>query len=226
MKNLKAGVVLMICAAVVTLSGSMAVAGGGKSAGIDPATAAKIAGIEQLVADYVQNVDWGPLSYQTNQHGITKGIRDPKAIGNLFTKNGVFNIYYYNAGDPIPLYWHPASGNSYDKCNNVGPDQIAGFFGGPGLFPRGIVNGHHVITNLQIKVNKDGITGLVRATMTITIGTATGTPPDGGTTSFWVTGRYWGRVRLTSDGWKFDEWDPIVDQPVVIQGCFVNNKNP
>jgi hypothetical protein len=229
MKNSKAGFVLMVCLVAVTLSGCLAVAGGPKwpkSECIYPANAEQRAGIEQLVATYVQNVDWGPGSSQPNQYGIPSGIRAPEAIGNLFTPTGVFNIYYYNAGNPIPLYWNPASGPSYNTCNNVGPAQVTAFFGGPGLFPRTITNGHHVITNIQIEVDRSGVTGVVRGTMNITIGTATGSPPNGGTISFWVTGRYWGRARLTSDGWKFDEWDPIVDEPVVIPGCFANNQNP
>jgi hypothetical protein len=40
------------------------------------------------------------------------------------------------------------------------------------------------------------------------------------------TGRYHGKVRLTSEGWKFDYWAPIVDQPIETAGCYANSKNP
>src|SRR5258705_3979611 len=66
MKNLKTAFVLLFALAVVSLSGSVRAAAGVNSGGLDPQTAAKISGIEQLVADYVQDVDWGPLSDAPN----------------------------------------------------------------------------------------------------------------------------------------------------------------
>jgi hypothetical protein len=127
-----------------------------------PELAAKIAGIEQLVADYVQDVDWGPLG------DAPFGINDTETIGSLFTPNGNFAVGYWNSGNPVPLSWHPASVPSYDQCNNVGPAAVARFFGGPGLLPRGAVAAHHVITNLQITVNPNGTTVVVRGTQLIT----------------------------------------------------------
>jgi hypothetical protein len=63
MKNLKTAFILLVALAVVSLSGGLGVAGeDGDSGNPDPEVAAKIVGIEQLVADYVQDVDWGPLS--------------------------------------------------------------------------------------------------------------------------------------------------------------------
>jgi SnoaL-like protein len=219
MKNLKTAFVLLFALAVVSLSGSVGAAGGGNSGGLDPQTAAKISGIEQLVADYVQDVDWGPLSDAPN------GINDTETIGNLFTPTGNFAVGYWNSGNPVPLSWHPASGPSYDQCNNVGPAAVARFFGGPGSFPRTSTVGHHVITNLQITVDKDGDTGIVRGTQTITFGTVN-SAGNGGTASVVLTGRYYGLVRLTPQGWKFDLWEPIEDQPGEIPGCLANNQNP
>jgi SnoaL-like domain len=85
-------------------------------------------------------------------------------------------------------------------------------FRGPGSFPRTSTVGHHVITNLQITVDKDGDTGVVRGTQTITFGTVN-SAGNGGTASVVLTGRYYGLVRLTPQGWKFDLWEPIEDQP-------------
>jgi hypothetical protein len=41
---------------------------------------------------------------------------------------------------------------------------------------------------------------------------------NGGTASVVLTGRYYGLVRLTPQGWKFDLWEPIEDQPGQIPG--------
>jgi SnoaL-like domain len=209
---------LLVGLAVTGMSVGIAVAGG-QGGGPNPALAAKIAGIEQLVADYVQIVDWGPMSEAPN------GILDTEAIGDLFTPNGNFTVYYWNSGNPVPLSWHPASGPSYDQCDNVGPAAVARFFGGPGVHPRGPVAGHHVITNLQIQVNPDGVTGIVRGTQTITVGIPNA-DNTGGTVSTPLTGRYWGLVRLTSNGWKFDWSQPTEDEPSFIPGCLANNQNP
>jgi hypothetical protein len=220
MKNLKTAFILLVALAVVSLSGGLGVAGeDGDSGNPDPEVAAKIVGIEQLVADYVQDVDWGPLSDAPN------GINDTETIGDLFTSNGNFAVLFWNSGNPVPLSWHPASGPSYDQCNNVGPAAVARFFGGPGSFARGAVAGHHVITNLQITVNPDGRTGVVRGTQLITVGIPNAAG-NGGTVSTPLTGRYYGLVRLTSEGWKFDLWEPTEDEPSEIPGCFANNKNP
>src|SRR5437773_12479984 len=115
----------------VSTSVGIAVAGG-QGGGPNPAVAAKIAGIQQLVADYVQFVDWGPQSDVPPNNGVN----DTEVIGNLFTENGNFTVYYWNSGNPVPLSWHPATGPSYDGCDNVGPAAVARFFGGPGSFPR------------------------------------------------------------------------------------------
>jgi len=185
----------------------------------DPPLAAKIVGIEQLVAEYVHNVDWGPIS------AAPKGIKEPNAIGSLFTPKGNFALLYWNAGNPVPLSWKPASGPSYDRCDNIGPAAVSRFFGGPGLAPRTTASVHHVITNLQVKVDRGGRTGTVRGSMWISIGTTNAEATGGTITPIW-TGRYYGKVRLTGEGWKFDYWAPIVDQPIETAGCFANNKNP
>jgi hypothetical protein len=211
---------LLVGLAVTRMSGGIAVAGG-QGAGPNPADAAKIAGIEQLVADYVQFVDWGPQSDVPPNNGVL----DTEAIGNLFTENGNFTVYFWNSGNPVPLSWHPASGPSYDRCDNVGPAAVARFFGGPGSFPRGPIAGHHVITNLQITVNPDGVTSIVRGTQTITVGIPNA-DNTGGTVSVPLSGRYYGLVRLTSNGWKFDWWQPTEDEPSFIPGCLANNQNP
>jgi hypothetical protein len=82
-----------------------------------------------------------------------------------------------------------------------------------------------VITNLQITVNEDGKTGVVRGTQLITVGIPNAAG-NGGTVSTPLTGRYYGLVRLTKEGWKFDLWEPIEDEPSEIPGCFANNQNP
>ena len=212
--------VLAVTAACLAAAGS-AVAGffGGSSRDPNPRLAAKIVGIEQLVADYVQDVDWGPASAAPN------GIQDPDNVGSLFTPKGNFVVLYWNAGHPSPLQWHPASGPSYDHCDNVGPAAVSRFFGGPGLAPRTTAAVHHQISNLQIKVDPGGKTGTVRGSMWISLG-VTNAEVNGGTiTPIW-TGRYFGKVRLTDQGWKFDYWAPIVDQPIETAGCYANNKNP
>jgi hypothetical protein len=131
MKDLGAALSLLVALVVVSLTSGLALAGGGERGGNsrdpNPELAAKIAGIQQLVADYVQDVDWGPLSDAPN------GINDTEAIGDLFAPNGNFRVFFWNSGNPVPLSWHPASGPSYDRCGNVGPEAVARFFGGPGL---------------------------------------------------------------------------------------------
>ncbi len=37
---------------------------------------------------------------------------------------------------------------------------------------------------------------------------------------------YYGEVRLTSEGWKFELWEPTEDEPSEIPGCLANNQNP
>ena len=87
------------------------------------------------------------------------------------------------------MSWHPASGRSYDHCDNVGPAAVSRFFGGPGTSPRIAPFSHHQVTNLQIQLDRGG------------------------------------QVRLTSQGWRFDYWAPIVDQPIELAGCYANNEN-
>ena len=53
--------------------------------------AAKIVGIQQLVATYVTDLDWGPTE---------NGIFDPNAIGDLFTPDGNWAVMYWNAWTP------------------------------------------------------------------------------------------------------------------------------
>jgi hypothetical protein len=101
MKALKTSLTLLVAFALVSLNGGLAVAGE-NSQNPDPSLAAKIAGIGQLVADYVQDVDWGPLSDAPN------GVNDTETIGDLFTPNGNFAVGYWNSGNPVPLSWHPA----------------------------------------------------------------------------------------------------------------------
>jgi hypothetical protein len=60
--------------------------------------------------------------------------------------------------------------------------------------------------------------------MYISLGTTNATKTGGTITPLW-TGHYYGRVRLTSQGWKFDYWSPIVDQPIELGGCYANNEN-
>jgi hypothetical protein len=121
---------------------------GGNSLNPDPEYAAKIVGIEQLVANYTNDVDWGPISVAPT------GIRDPDTVGSLFTAKGNFAVLFWNDGHPVPLSWHPASGRSYDHCDNVGPAAVSRFFGGPGTSPRTAPFGHHQITNLQIQLDR------------------------------------------------------------------------
>jgi hypothetical protein len=221
-RSRRSKIALLALPALCLFAASSAIAGGyfgGSSRDPDPRLAAKIVGIEQLVADYVQDVDWGPIAKAPN------GIQAPDEIGSLFTPKGNFALLYWNSGKPVPLSWHPASGPSYDRCDNIGPAAVSRFFGGPGLAPRTTTAVHHVITNLQIKVDPHGQTGTIRGSMWISIGQTNADATGGTITPIW-TGRYYGKVRLTNEGWKFDYWAPIVDQPIETAGCFANNKNP
>jgi hypothetical protein len=220
--NRRVRVALLALLGLCLIASSSALAGGffgGNSRDPNPELAAKIVGIEQLVADYVQNVDWGPVS------AAPRGVSDPNQIGELFTPHGNFAVLYWNSGHPVPLSWHPASGPSYDHCDNVGPAAVSRFFGGPGLAPRTTTAVHHVITNLQVRVEPSGRRAIVRGSMWISLGQTNSDATGGTITPIW-TGRYYGKVRLTSDGWKFDYWAPIVDQPIETAGCYANNKNP
>jgi hypothetical protein len=192
---------------------------GGNSLNPDPQDAAKIVGIEQLVANYTNDVDWGPISAAPN------GISDPDTVGSLFTAKGNFAVLFWNDGHPVPLSWHPASGRSYDHCDNVGPAAVSRFFGGPGTSPRKAPFSHHQVTNLQIQLDRGGQTATVRGGMYISLGTTNSTKTGGTITPLW-TGHYYGRVRLTPQGWRFDYWAPIVDQPIELAGCYANNENP
>jgi hypothetical protein len=191
---------------------------GGNSLNPDPQYAAKIVGIEQLVANYTNDVDWGPISAAPN------GISDPDTVGSLFTAKGNFAVLFWNDGHPVPLSWHPASGRSYDHCDNVGPAAVSRFFGGPATSPRKTPFSHHQVTNLQIQLDRGGQTATVRGGMYISLGTTNATKTGGTITPLW-TGHYYGRVRLTSQGWRFDYWAPIVDQPIELAGCYANNEN-
>jgi hypothetical protein len=220
-RSRRAKVALLVLPALCLVAASSALATGffgGNSLNPDPQYAAKIVGIEQLVANYTNDVDWGPISAAPN------GISDPDTVGSLFTPKGNFAVLFWNDAHPVPLSWHPASGRSYDHCDNVGPAAVSRFFGGPGTSPRGTPFGHHQITNLQVQLDRGGQTATVRGGMSISLGTTNATKTGGTITPLW-TGHYYGRVRLTPQGWKFDYWSPIVDQPIELAGCYANNEN-
>ena len=79
-RSRRAKVALVAVPALCLLAASSALATGffgGNSLNPDPQYAAKIVGIEQLVANYTNDVDWGPISGAPN--GI--GRKRRRAIG-------------------------------------------------------------------------------------------------------------------------------------------------
>lgn len=175
--------------------------------------AAKIVGIQQLVATYVADWDWGPVS-----HPGTYG----RAIGDLFTPKGNWPILYWNAGHPKEVTWTPADGPGpdYSACNNIGPAAIARAIGKRPLTTTAF---HHNINDIQIVLDPGGKTATVRGEMDIIAGQPNSTLTGGTTIPIW-TGHYYGHVRLTKAGWKFELWEPIVDQPINLGAdCSVNN---
>ena len=178
--------------------------------------ATDIVGIQQLVSTYVADLDWGPLN--------DPGHLNTQAVGDLFTPNGNWEIMYWNAGHPVPVTWTPADGPGpdYSGCNNIGPAQVAAAFGGADN-PLTTRASHHNINDVQVTLDPGDRSATVRGEMYIASGSPNSTVTGGTITPIW-TGHYYGRVVLTSQGWRFTLWQPIVDQPINMGTlCAANN---
>ena len=178
--------------------------------------AAKIVGVQQLVATYVQDLDWGPSDQL--------GFKNTQAIGDLFTPNGNWQIMYWNAGQPVPVTWTAADGPGpdYNGCSNIGPAAVARAFGGQDNRLT-TTDSHHNINNVQVTLDPGGRTATVRGEMDIKSGAPNAAVNGGSINPIW-TGHYYGRVVLTNGGWRFQLWEPIVDQPINMGAlCAANN---
>jgi SnoaL-like domain len=158
--------------------------------------AAAIVGIEQLLSNYTAYADWGPDNI------APKGELVPLVIGNLFTPTGLWQVGYWNAGNPV-------------VCGTaVGPVGLEHYWGGPteADSARTATGSHHNLQNVQVMLDPGNKSATVRATQAITVGIPNSTNTSG-TASLVLTGRYYGKVVLTSQGWKFQRWFAIEDQP-------------
>jgi hypothetical protein len=216
---MKVALVALPIICLIPASTALAVGAFGGENSLNPTQgqAAKIGGIEQLVATYVADFDEGPIGEQ--------GTFDPNAIGNLFTPHGNWAIMYWNAGHPKELTWTSADGPGpdYSACNNIGPAAISRAVGGPATRPLTTTDVHHNINDIQVQLDRGGQTATVRGEMDIFSGQPNKTLNGGTETEIW-SGHYFGHVLLTSQGWKFTLWEPIVDQPTNLgSDCAVNN---
>ena len=190
--------VFAVLSVVALLAGSAVATGLFQSNNTDPSVkdATAIVGVEQLVSDYTAYADWGPDNIAPN------GELNPTAIGNLFTPTGLWQVGYWNGGNPV-------------VCGTaVGPAGLQHYWGGPtgANSPRTPTAGHHNLQNVQVILGPGDKTATVRATQAITVGIPNSTNTSG-TASLVLTGRYYGKVVLTSQGWKFQRWFAIEDQP-------------
>jgi SnoaL-like domain len=155
--------------------------------------AVAIVGIEQLISNYTAYADWGPDDIAPD------GELDPTVIGNLFTPNGLWQVGFWNAGKPV-------------VCGTaVGPAGVEKYWGTT-VSARTSAAFHHNLQNVQVMLDPGDRTATVRCTQLISIGTPNSTNTSG-TAAVTLTGRYYGKVVLTDEGWKFARWFAIEDQP-------------
>jgi hypothetical protein len=183
---------------VVALTAGRAVADNDKNNNTDPSVkdAVAIAGIEQLISNYTAYADWGPDNIAPN------GELVPEAIASLFTPDGLWQVGFWNAGNPV-------------VCGTaVGPEGLEKYWGGENETntPRSSTAGHHNLQNVQVMLDPGDKSATVRCTQLISVGTSNSTNTTG-TAAVVLTGRYYGKVVLTDEGWKFARWFAIEDQP-------------
>ena len=155
--------------------------------------AVAIVGIEQLISNYTAYADWGPDDIAPD------GELDPTVIGNLFTPNGLWQVGFWNAGKPV-------------VCGTaVGPAGVEKYWGTT-VSARTSAAFHHNLQNVQVMLDPGDRTATVRCTQLISVGIPNSTNTSG-TAEVVLTGRYYGKVVLTDEGWKFARWFAIEDQP-------------
>jgi hypothetical protein len=191
------GIILaLVVFGVVALTGGRAVATGrGNNNNTDPSVkdAVAIVGIEQLISNYTAYADWGPDDIAPD------GELDPTVIGNLFTPNGLWQVGFWNAGKPV-------------VCGTaVGPAGVEKYWGTT-VSARTSAAFHHNLQNVQVMLDPGDRTATVRCTQLISIGTPNSTNTSG-TAAVTLTGRYYGKVVLTHEGWRFALWFAIEDLP-------------
>lgn len=124
---------------------------------------------------------------------------DGDGVADLFTPDGVFDVYYNNGDGTIT----PLNGG----CVNTGHDQIK-------IFIEDVYNtttplarpgkGHHFITGQVVEVHGDSAT--LKANLVAGSIAAEGGSLDG------VTGEYENILQRTPDGWKYVRNRVLVDQ--------------
>jgi hypothetical protein len=191
--------VLAVVGVVAIMAGTAMATGMMQNNNTDPNVkdATAITGIEQLVSNYTAYADWGPDGIAPN------GELVPSVIGNLFTPTGLWQVGYWNAGNPV-------------VCGTaVGPSGLEHYWGGPtgANSPRSATAGHHNLQNVQVMLDPGDKSATVRATQLISVGSGSPGSNPSGTASVVLTGRYYGKVVLTNQGWKFQRWFAIEDQP-------------
>ena len=145
------------------------------------------------ISNYTAYADWGPDNIAPN------GELDPNAIGSLFTPNGLWQVGFWNAGSPV-------------VCGTaVGPAGVEKYWGTT-VTPRTSSAFHHNLQNVQVMLGPGDTTATVRVTQLISIGTSNSTDTSG-TAEVTITGRYYGKVVLTHEGWRFARWFAIEDLP-------------
>jgi ketosteroid isomerase-like protein len=125
---------------------------------------------------------------------------DGEGVANLFTSDGVFDVFHNNGDGTI-------SPITSGLCVNTGRDQIQDFIQDvyktttPLAFP---AHSHHFITGQVVEVHGDSAT--LKANLVAASIATTGGPLDG------VTGEYDNILRRTPDGWKYVRNRVLVDQ--------------
>jgi hypothetical protein len=188
-------IVALVVFGVVALTTGRAVAGNHENNNTDPSVKDSVAivGIEQLISNYTAYADWGPDDIAPD------GELDPTVIGNLFTPNGLWQVGFWNAGHPV-------------VCGTaVGPAGVEKYWGTT-VSSRTSLAFHHNLQNVQVMLDRGDRSATVRVTQLISIGTPNSTNTSG-TAAVSLTGRYYGKVVLTDEGWKFARWFAIEDQP-------------
>lgn len=188
------GIILaLVMFGVAALTAGRAVAGNNNNTDPSAEDAVAIVGVEQLISNYTAYADWGPDNLAPN------GELAPQVIGNLFTPNGLWQVGFWNAGNPV-------------VCGTaVGPAGVERYWGTT-ISPRTSEAGHHNLSNVQVMLDPGDRSATVRATQLISVGIPNSTNTTG-TAEVLLTGRYYGKVVLTDEGWRFARWFAIEDQP-------------